>query len=187
VAPILAALGLGVWAAVELGLRGRTPEARTMRAGADDAGTTRITAVAGLGCWLAPWLWRAVAGAGPLGRAGTLAAAVVLALGLALRIWAMRTLGTAFTRTLVAGAGPLVERGPYQVLRHPGYAAALLVLPAHAALASGRLAAAAAVAAVLATVYAHRIAAEEALLARHFGAAWQRYRQRTARLLPGVY
>jgi protein-S-isoprenylcysteine O-methyltransferase Ste14 len=43
-------------------------------------------------------------------------------LGLLLRIWAARTLGEFYTRTLVVGTHQmLVEKGPYRWLRHPGY------------------------------------------------------------------
>ncbi len=44
------------------------------------------------------------------------------AAGLGLRIWSLRTLGAAYTRTLRADvAQPLVTDGPYRLVRHPGY------------------------------------------------------------------
>lgn len=188
-ATVLALAGLLGWGLVELRLRARTPAARTLRGGPGDRGTTRLTAAA-VGASLAgPWAWRALAGAASPGPLLLGVGALGLGAGLALRAWAMAALGPAFTRALRAPEAVLqapVEAGPYRWLRHPGYLAALLALPAHALLATGRPAAGAAVAGVLAAAYARRIPAEEALLAERFGPAWEGYRRRTALLLPGI-
>lgn len=184
-APALAALGALAWGGVELGLRARTPLARRLRGGPEDAGTTRLTATAVAIGFVGPWLARLLAPppAGP-GVLSIAVAAFALVVGLGLRVRAMRALGPAFTRTLTEGGRTLVECGPYRVVRHPGYLAALLVLPAHAFLAAGRPLALAAVLALLGAAYARRIPVEEALLARRFGAAWTAYAGRTARLVP---
>lgn len=183
----LAVAGLLGWGLVELAFRARTPAARSLRGDADDRGTTRLTAVAVAVALAAPWTVRLLAGPPPPPSPARLAgASAVLAAGLALRGWAMASLGAAFTRALrVAPDAALVERGPYRRVRHPGYAAALLVLPAHALLAAG-VGVAAATFVGLGIVYALRIRAEEAMLARRLGPAWEAYRRRTARLLPGL-
>ena len=52
---------------------------------------------------------------------------VLVAGGLALRLWAIRTLGRWFTSTVMVQDGQtVVESGPYRVLRHPSYTGALL-------------------------------------------------------------
>jgi protein-S-isoprenylcysteine O-methyltransferase Ste14 len=53
----------------------------------------------------------------------------ILLAGIAVFVWAVRTLGSSFTpypRPLQAGA--LVEDGPYRYVRHPVYGAGVLVL-----------------------------------------------------------
>ncbi|MEV6964173.1 isoprenylcysteine carboxylmethyltransferase family protein [Hamadaea sp. NPDC051192] len=54
---------------------------------------------------------------------------VVLWCGAGLRIWCFRTLGRYFTFTvLTTDTQPIIDVGPYRLLRHPSYTATLLVL-----------------------------------------------------------
>ncbi len=47
---------------------------------------------------------------------------VLFAVGMALRYWAIRTLGARWsTRVVFIPGEPLVETGPYRLLRHPNY------------------------------------------------------------------
>src|SRR5690606_6392107 len=109
-----------------------------------------------------------------------------MAVGLALQIWAMRTLGALFTLTLrAAEAQPLVVRGPYRAVRHPGYLGQIVVWLG-LALASRNAAVLAVVAAALAVGYGYRIRAEERMLAATLGAAWNRYAAGRPRLVPWV-
>jgi protein-S-isoprenylcysteine O-methyltransferase Ste14 len=49
--------------------------------------------------------------------------------GIALRFWSFRTLGRYFTFTVQTSADqPVITDGPYRVLRHPSYAAVLLMV-----------------------------------------------------------
>jgi protein-S-isoprenylcysteine O-methyltransferase Ste14 len=49
--------------------------------------------------------------------------------GIALRFWSFRTLGRYFTFTVQTSADqPVITGGPYRVLRHPSYAAVLLMV-----------------------------------------------------------
>ncbi len=51
----------------------------------------------------------------------------VFAIGLALRYWAIRTLGERWSTRVVAVPGePLVDRGPFRWLRHPNYLGVVL-------------------------------------------------------------
>ena len=53
----------------------------------------------------------------------------ILAAGVALRVWSFYSLGRYFTFTVkVSRDQPVVTRGPYRVLRHPGYAGGLLAI-----------------------------------------------------------
>ncbi|HEX3721854.1 MAG TPA: isoprenylcysteine carboxylmethyltransferase family protein [Nitrolancea sp.] len=107
--------------------------------------------------------------------------------GLVIRVWAMRTLGGAYTRTLHAiDKQRLIQDGPFRLVRHPGYLGTLLVwLGAAIALANGITLAI--VGAALMPAYLQRIAAEEAMLTEMFGSDYAAYQRRTGRLVPFVY
>jgi protein-S-isoprenylcysteine O-methyltransferase Ste14 len=108
--------------------------------------------------------------------------------GVALRYWSMLTLGEFFTRTLVVVPGhAIVTTGPYRVVRHPGYLAQPVVLTAGCALASLNLGLVALLAPLLLAAYAHRIRAEERMLASRFGREYREYSSRTSCLFPGVF
>ena len=90
----------------------------------------------------------------------------VLLSGLACAIWAGRTLGPALTPyPLPSEQGTLVERGPYGLVRHPIYAAGLLVFLGYGLLAS--VPATAAVA-LLAVLWHFKAGVEERHLAERF-------------------
>jgi protein-S-isoprenylcysteine O-methyltransferase len=122
----------------------------------------------------------------PLGAVvGWLGVASMVA-GLALQLWAMRTLGAFFTLTLrAAEAQPLVVQGPYRRVRHPGYLGQIIVWLG-LALASRSAVVLLVVASALAVGYGYRIRAEERMLATTLGAAWERYAAGRARLVPGI-
>ncbi len=78
----------------------------------------------------------------------------------------MRTLGAAYSRTLRTGDGqPLVEDGPYRLVRHPGDAGSLLIWIGFGCT-SRSLPVVALVSVLLAHAYGRRITAEEAWLRR---------------------
>jgi protein-S-isoprenylcysteine O-methyltransferase len=168
----------------------RTGRGRSFAMRAGDRGTTWLTSLVPLVLLagvlpVRVWLEPGRVALGPLAAGSCLAA---MAAGSALRVWAMRTLGEFFTRTLVTfDDQALVERGPYRWLRHPGYLARLLVvLPGILMLSANALYAAIA-AAIYTEVYRRRTAAEEAMLLARFGDAYAGYRRRTWRLLPFVW
>jgi len=111
---------------------------------------------------------------------------VLFAAGGALRIWPVFVLGRRFSGLVAIQPGhTLVTSGVYGVIRHPSYLG-LLVNSLGWALAfrSG--------VGVLLTAFAippliARIHAEERLLSAQFGDAYDAYRSRTSRLLPGIY
>jgi protein-S-isoprenylcysteine O-methyltransferase len=112
---------------------------------------------------------------------------VCMAVGLAVRAWAMATLGRHYTRTLrTLDEQQVVDRGPYRFVRHPGYTGSILVWLGYA-LALGNWIATAITVVLLTAVYLWRMNAEEALLQRSFGDRYADYQLRTKRLLPFVY
>jgi protein-S-isoprenylcysteine O-methyltransferase len=105
-------------------------------------------------------------------------------LGLALRLWAISTLGRLFTSTVfVVDEQPLVVVGPYRVLRHPSYTGALLAMLG----VTFALASPIGVALLLGLgvpAYLYRISIEERALVRNMGAEYESYRRRTWALVP---
>ena len=180
---------IGVFVIAERLLR-RDLAARTLQAQPTDRGTTRLIGAAfgfALSAGLAaPFLSRA--GVGRIGntRVPTIGLAVMLA-GMVLRVWAARTLGHFYTRTLrVFEDQPVVRSGPYRRLRHPGYAADLLLWLGFG-LASGNAIVALCIELPMLTAYHRRIAAQEAMLLEKLGEPYREYVQQTWRMLPPVY
>jgi len=115
-----------------------------------------------------------------------LGVAVVLA-GVALRAWAIVSLGRYFRREVTIEPGQtIVRRGPYRVLRHPSYAGLLLVFAGFGLTFGSWVSAAAALLIGLAGMLP-RIWVEEHALARAFGSDYADYASSTARVLPRVW
>lgn len=69
----------------------------------------------------------------PPARPVVVLCAALLVGATALRVWALRTLGDAWSVHVVGypdGARPVVTRGPYRFVRHPNYAAVIVELAA---------------------------------------------------------
>ena len=107
--------------------------------------------------------------------------------GVALRIWAVRTLGRFFRTVVMLQDGhQLVTSGPYRVLRNPAYTGTLLTLTGlGVALGSWSSALAAAGGALLG--YALRIPVEERALEARFGEAYALWAKRTWALIPPIW
>jgi protein-S-isoprenylcysteine O-methyltransferase Ste14 len=111
----------------------------------------------------------------------------MMLLGLLLRIWAARTLGEFYTRTLVVGTHQiLVEKGPYRWLRHPGYFGDI-VLWFGAGLASGNILIVAAIVVILLPAYSYRIHVEEIMLHQRFGTDFAQYTKHRKKIIPFLY
>jgi methyltransferase len=114
---------------VELWLSARNTR-RALAAGGVEAGQGHYPAMVLLhgvflpACALEPLLWPR---AWP--RALSLGALAVALLAMALRWWAIATLGARWSTRIVVWPGrPLVRAGPYRLLRHPNYLAVVLEL-----------------------------------------------------------
>ena len=115
------------------------------------------------------------------------AGVVVLWLGLAVRVWAVAALGTAFRTTVEVEAGQrVVSRGPYRWVRHPSYTGLLLILAGYG-LARANWLSLAACLVLPVPAFAWRIRVEETELERVLGDAYRAYAAGTARLLPRVW
>jgi protein-S-isoprenylcysteine O-methyltransferase Ste14 len=111
---------------------------------------------------------------------------VLFILGGALRLWPLFILRERFSGLVAIQPGhALVTSGPYAVIRHPSYLG--LLVNALGWSLCFRSAAGVVLTGLLIPPLLARIAAEERLLRAEFGAAYDAWCARTARLLPGVY
>jgi len=111
---------------------------------------------------------------------------VLFAAGGALRLWPVFVLGDRFSGLVAIQPGhTLVTRGIYAVIRHPSYLG-LLVNSLGWALAF-RSGVGVLLTVLLIPPLLARIRAEERLLRAQFGEAYEAYRARTSRLVPGLY
>jgi protein-S-isoprenylcysteine O-methyltransferase Ste14 len=121
------------------------------------------------------------------GRLTLVIGEAVAVAGIALRVWAILTLDRFFTFVVgISADHRVVQRGPYRLLRHPGYAGALLTLLGIGVAVRNWLSLLLIVA-VPALALAIRITVEEATLAGALGAEYRAYADRTARLIPGIW
>jgi protein-S-isoprenylcysteine O-methyltransferase Ste14 len=121
------------------------------------------------------------------GRLTLVIGEAVAGAGIALRVWAILTLDRFFTFVVgISADHRVVQRGPYRLLRHPGYAGALLTLLGVGVAVRNWLSLLLIVA-VPALALAIRITVEEAALAGALGAEYRAYADRTARLIPGIW
>jgi protein-S-isoprenylcysteine O-methyltransferase Ste14 len=121
------------------------------------------------------------------GWAIVVAGELVAVFGIVLRLWAIVTLDQFFTFVVgIADDHRVVQQGPYRVVRHPGYAGALLaLLGIGVALANWLSLLTIFVVPLLALVV--RIKVEETTLISALGEEYRSYAQRTARLIPAVW
>ena len=112
---------------------------------------------------------------------------VLLIAGSMLRRHCFRMLGQNFTIDVRASANqPVVERGAYAVVRHPGYAAGIVMLVA-VGLALGSYISLLILTITALFVYLRRIAFEERALEATLGEKYRIYAASRKRLIPYVY
>jgi len=107
--------------------------------------------------------------------------------GIALRIWAIQTLGNFFTTHVIVRQGQrLITSGPYQYLRNPGYAGTLMAFLGFG-VAIGNWISLITLLAFGWVPHIVRTAVEERALAAQFGQEYAEYRQRTWSLIPFIW
>jgi protein-S-isoprenylcysteine O-methyltransferase Ste14 len=110
----------------------------------------------------------------------------VQALGLALAIWARRTLGKNWAgRITLAANQELVMRGPYRLVRHPIYSGVLFAILG-TALVVGEVRAILGLL-LMVTGVLIKLRREETALRQHFGGAYHEYALRVPALVPGIW
>ncbi len=110
----------------------------------------------------------------------------LFAVGGALRLWPVFVLGNRFSGLVAIQPGhTLVTTGIYGVIRHPSYLG-FIISSLGWALAFRSGVGLILIALMLPPLMA-RMRSEEALLRAHFGQEYEAYRERTWRLIPGVY
>lgn len=167
-----------------IGFRYRTPRDSTAR----DRGSRFIVAGAVvLGVWIAYAIAFGVpATAIRWHRHLLLAAGVgIMVAGMALRWYAIRTLGPYFSISVATQQNQrVIEQGPYRLVRHPSYSASLLTFSGMCLALANSLTFVSLLVPLLA--FAYRIGVEEAALVEALGDDYRRYMRRTKRLVPHV-
>jgi protein-S-isoprenylcysteine O-methyltransferase len=164
---------------------------RVKRAEADTRDRGSLFVIAGLiaaSYWIAFWLWAYHRPPGPLlGDWAIWVGAAVAVAGAALRIWSVRTLGRYFTYVVkVSDDQPVVESGPYRLLRHPSYTGALLVAIG-IGLSLRYVLAPVILGGMQLVAYSIRMAVEERALAEGIGEPYRAYMRRTKRIVPFLW
>ena len=166
----------------------RGAEAKSYEAGQFDRRTTRYLGYAyfvSVVALLAAWVLNAFQ-VGMLPQwVGWLGILIALA-GLFMRTWASRALGAFYTRTLKVIEGQtIIRKGPYRLIRHPGYLGMILTWVGVAA-ATVNWIVLLVVLAVILSAYHYRIQNEEEMLLSTLP-GYAEYRSATWRLIPPIY
>ena len=112
---------------------------------------------------------------------------ILMAAGQLLRWWSIATLGRMFTVTVsIREDHRLIEQGPYRFVRHPSYAAILLV-HLGAGLCFGNALTLAILVLPVAAALLYRMHVEEAVLVHELGPSYVDYMRRKRRLIPLLY
>ena len=107
--------------------------------------------------------------------------------GIALRLWSFQTLGRYFTFTVETSRDqPVIAKGPYRVIRHPGYAGVLVAVIGLGVVIGNWLSLIGLTVAV-ACGLVFRIRVEERALLRELGSDYQSYADTHKRLVPYIW
>lgn len=149
-----------------------------------------VAVVLGIGAGVLVAAWCAVTVSSTAIKGGWLpvvAGVVLMWLGIALRQWAVLTLGSFFTVVVqVTSDQHVVDRGPYRWVRHPSYTGLLLTLVGLGA-ALGNWLSLVALAVLPTAGLVIRIRVEEAALLSALGEPYRRYAEHRRRLVPGLW
>lgn len=108
-------------------------------------------------------------------------------LGLLLRWWSFVSLGKYFTVVLATSEDqPVVERGPYRILRHPSYTGLVFAFAGAGLMVGNWLSTVGAVVLVL-TALVHRLQIEERALTAALGNRYREFAASRARLFPYIW
>ncbi|PYJ08416.1 MAG: hypothetical protein DMF06_12800 [Verrucomicrobia bacterium] len=123
----------------------------------------------------------------PYGQLLAVVGVVLFVAGLALRWWAIITLGRFFTVDVVIEKDhEVVERGPFRLVRHPSYTGVLLAFVGYGLTLRNWAALLVTIVPIFAA-FIRRMNVEEEALSQALGARYANYMGRTKRLVPFVY
>jgi protein-S-isoprenylcysteine O-methyltransferase Ste14 len=112
---------------------------------------------------------------------------IIMTLGVLLRVWCFRTLGRYFTFTVQTSEDqPVITTGPYRLLRHPSYAALLLIFLGWGFVYDNWGSLVLLTAAVSCGLI-YRIGVEERALSHDLGGKYQAFAATRKRLIPFVW
>ena len=179
-------VAMGVWGGLEVRLAVR----RGGRDTGEDAGSIRwsfgATVVGLLAALVSDALLPEVIAEHRHGPYLWTGAGVVLS-GIALRIWAVRTLGRFFTyQVMTTDDQVVVTNGPYRAVRHPSYTG-LLISCVGAGIATANPVSLFLVVVIPVVGLTHRIRVEEAALERTLGDDYRRFTASRKRLVPWLW
>ena len=112
---------------------------------------------------------------------------VLMLAGTAFRWYAIKVLGSFFTRSVATRAGQyVVDSGPYRLIRHPSYTGAMVAILGLGLAMTNWLSL---VLAMLGTLvgYEYRVRVEERALCEGLGDSYREYMRRTKRFVPHVW
>jgi protein-S-isoprenylcysteine O-methyltransferase Ste14 len=165
--------------------------AKSLKTSEDDKGTSRFIQVVAV-IYLVVLLLTALLNQFQIGIVEphlvfTAIGVVLMAMGVAIRVVAMRTLGKFFTRTLQIREGHhVVSSGIYRRVRHPGYLGDILLFVG-SGVATSNVITTVLVLGMFITAYVRRIAVEERMLSDQLGKEYSDYKAKTWKLIPFVY
>ena len=116
----------------------------------------------------------------------TIASILILA-GIGVRWWAIITLGRFFSVDIaLQEQHQIVQEGPYRWIRHPAYTG-LLITFLGMGIAFNNWLSLILIVVPITTLFLYRIKIEEDALSEELGTAYLEYRNKTNRLLPGIF
>lgn len=108
----------------------------------------------------------------------------IMVIGEAIRQWSIYTLGKFFTYPVIIAADhKLITKGPYRIVRHPGYLGGI-IFAAGLGIAVQSFIAPLVTIGIICLAYAYRIYLEEKILKKAFGRHYFEYSKKTPMLLP---
>ena len=165
--------------------------AKSLKTSEDDKGTSRFIQVVAV-IYLVVLLLTALLNQFQIGIVEphlvfTAIGVVLMAVGVVIRVVAMRTLGKFFTRTLQIREGHhVVSNGIYRRVRHPGYLGDILLFVG-SGIATSNVITTVLILGMFLTAYVRRIAVEEQMLTDQLGKEYSDYKARTWKLIPFVF
>ncbi len=113
--------------------------------------------------------------------------AVLMLVGIALRLWSIQVLGHNFSTVVSVDSNQtLVKDGPYKHIRHPAYTGSLITF-VFMGLAFNSWVASCITIVMLSLSFIYRIQIEEKVLISHFNSDYEEYIRKTWRLIPYIW